>query len=110
MIEGPAPLGTNRASSYFELLLTSDVVAGAIGSTSAHHGLVDLFDRISRHVTELFLGGRHRARRWLNVPSADGGVFFATRAGTRPRFQGGVDASHNGVYFRRARARETRRH
>ena len=75
-------------------------IGTAIGSASAHHGLVDLFDRVSRHVTELFLGGRHRARRWLDVPSTDGGVFFGARANARPRFQGGVDASHNCVYCR----------
>jgi len=46
-------------------LLTSGVVAGAIGSASPHHGLVDLFDRVSRYFTELFFGGCYRARRWL---------------------------------------------
>ncbi len=100
MIEGVGPSGANRASSYFELLLTSGVVAGTIGSASPHHGLVDLFDRVSRYFTELFFGGCYRARRWLNVPSTDGGLFFGARASTRPRFHGDVDASHNGVYFR----------
>jgi hypothetical protein len=93
-------LRTNRTSSYLDLLIASDVVAGAIGSASPLHGLGDLFDRVSRHFIALFLGCRQRARRWLNVPSTDGCLFFGARASTRPGFHGGVDTSHDSVDFR----------